>query len=138
MDRKPKILLIDDDPDFIEVTSRVLQTRSYQVVVANNGEEGIRKVKDERPDLILLDIMMPEKDGYAVADAMSKDPTTAGIPILALTSVIESLGPPPFPFKVSEYLDKTTKPGDLLEKIEKHLKQHSFYTDQPNSRYIFP
>ena len=74
MDRKPKILLIDDDPDFVQVTCRVLQTKSYQIVVANNGEEGLRKIRAEKPDLVLLDIMMPEKDGFDVADEISKDP----------------------------------------------------------------
>ena len=120
MDKKPKILLIDDDPDFVQVTCRVLQTKSYQIVVANNGEDGLRKMKAEKPDLVLLDIMMPEKDGFEVANEISRDPSISNIPILALTSFSESLGQP-FEFKTSEYLQKTIEPADLLEKIAKHL-----------------
>ena len=120
MDKKPKILLIDDDPDFVQVTCRVLQTKSYQIVVANNGEDGLRKMRAEKPDLVLLDIMMPEKDGFEVANEISRDPSISNIPILALTSFSESLGQP-FEFKTSEYLQKTIEPADLLEKIAKHL-----------------
>ena len=125
MDTKPKILLIDDDPDFVQATTLVLKSKPYQISVAYNGEEGLRKLRAEKPDLILLDILMPEKDGFIVADEMSKDPAVSSIPVLALTSFTESLGQP-FPFKVSEYLQKTIKPNDLLEKIEKHLKRLGF------------
>jgi len=120
MDRMPKILIVDDDLDFVQVTSRILGTMPYQIVVANNGEEGLQKMRTEKPDLILLDIMMPQKDGFIVADEMSSDPDISNIPVLALTSFSESLGQP-FPFKVSEYLQKTIKPAELLEKIDKHL-----------------
>ena len=120
MNRNPKILLIDDDPDFVQVTCRVLQSRPYQVVVAIDGADGLRKMRAEKPDLVLLDIMMPEKDGFIVADEISRDPVISSIPILALTSFSESLGQP-FPFKVSEYLQKTIEPDALLGKIEKHL-----------------
>lgn len=134
MTKNPKILLIDDDPDFVEVTCRVLQARPYEVSVAYNGEEGIRKIKEEKPDLILLDIMMPGKSGYDVAYEINKDADFSEVPVLALTSVIETLGQPPFAFKVTEYLQKTIKPNDLLEKIEKYLK-----SDKPeSSRDVFP
>jgi CheY-like chemotaxis protein len=123
MERLPKILLIDDDPDFVEATSRVLKARPYQISVAYDGAAGLRKVKEETPDIILLDIMMPEKDGYVVADELSRDPAASDIPILALTSFTESLGPAPFPFKVSEYLQKSVKPEELIGTIEKHLKR---------------
>jgi CheY-like chemotaxis protein len=138
MDKQPKILIVDDDPDFVEATVRVLKTKPYQIVVANDGKEGIRKIRSENPDLILLDIMMPEKDGYAVADEISKDSAISEIPILALTSVIESLGQPPFPFKISEYLQKTIKPTDLLERIDKHLKELGFFANQSKTPNFFP
>ncbi len=128
MERKPKILLIDDDPDFVEATSWVLKARPYQILVAYNGTAGLKKVKEENPDLILLDIMMPEKDGFIVADELSRDPAMANIPVLALTSFSEALGPPPFPFRVSEYLDKSIKPDELLNMIDKHLKRLGFAT----------
>ncbi len=137
MKEKPKILLIEDDPDFVEVITRVLKTRPYQIAVAYNGDEGLQKIREEKPDLILLDIMMPKKDGFIVADEISKDASLIDVPILALTSFSESLGQP-FSFKVSEYLQKSIKPEELIGMIEKHLKSRSFFNDQPKPPAYFP
>jgi len=123
MNKQAKILLVDDDPDFVETTVRVLKTTPYQIMTASNGEEGVQKIRKEKPDLILLDIMMPDKNGYMVADEVKNDPATSDIPILALTSVVEVFGPPPFPFKVHEYLQKTIKPAELIETVNKYLKK---------------
>jgi CheY-like chemotaxis protein len=125
MEKKAKILLVDDDTDFVQATSRVLKTRPYQIIIAYNGEEGMRKAREEKPDLILLDIMMPVKDGFVVADEINKDPILSKIPVLALTSFDQSLGQP-FAFEVSEYLKKPIKPNDLIEKVSKHLKRLGF------------
>jgi len=119
MEKNPKILVVDDDPDFVVATSAVLKSKAYQVVVARDGEEGIRKMKEERPDLVLLDILMPGKDGFVAADEISHDPAISSIPVLALTSFSESLGQP-FPFKVTGYLQKTISADDLLQKVAEH------------------
>lgn len=123
MNNLPKILLVDDDPDFVEATVHVLKTTPYKIITASNGEEGIQKINKEKPDLILLDIMMPEMNGYEFADIVSKDPVLSQIPVLALTSVVEVFGPPPFPFKVCEYLQKTIKPAELIAMVNKYLKK---------------
>jgi len=138
MDKQQKILIIDDDPDFVESISHILKAKSYDVIVAENGEEGIQKIRSEKPDLVLLDILMPKKDGYLVADEISKDSQISNIPVLALTSVIETLGPPPFPFNVSGYLQKSVSPADLLTNIEKFLNPTEGSDKQQNSRYVFP
>jgi CheY-like chemotaxis protein len=137
MSKKPRILIVDDDPDFVEVTSRILKTRPYEITSACNGEEGVQKIREQRPDLILLDIMMPKKDGYIVADEISRDDTLSNIPIIAITSFVDYTGQP-FPFKVSEYLAKNTKPNDLHKIIEKHLKRLGFFADQPEPPDRFP
>jgi two-component system alkaline phosphatase synthesis response regulator PhoP len=137
MERKPKILIVDDDPDFVDVTSRILKARPYEVTTAYNGEEGVRKIRELKPDLILLDIMMPKKDGFIVADEMSRDPAMSNIPILAITSFVDYTGQP-FPFKVSEYLPKATKPDDLHKLVEKHLKRQGFFADQAEPPDTFP
>jgi len=67
MDRKPKILLIDDDIDFVQATNKVLESKPWEIIVAFNGEDGLQKARKEKPDLVLLDIMMPVKDGFVVA-----------------------------------------------------------------------
>ncbi len=120
MAKSYKILLVDDDPDFVKVTSRILQSKSYRVISATDGAEGLQKMRDDKPDLVLLDIMMPGMDGYVAADQISKDPVLSKIPVLALTSFSESLGAP-FQFKVAGYLQKTVKPEELLGMVAKHL-----------------
>jgi two-component system alkaline phosphatase synthesis response regulator PhoP len=122
MEKKPKILLIDDDPDFVEVTKRILESKPYQVVVAVNGKDGLEKARKEKPDLILLDILMPVTDGFGFAEKFSKERSLSAIPVLALTSFSTSLGEP-FGFKVAEYIRKPVGPRDLIDKVEKHLKR---------------
>lgn len=120
MNKKPKILVIDDDVDLVVVMKGTLESKLFEVIVAYNGQEGLEKAKKEKPDLIILDIMMPVMDGFNFAEQFSKDPSLASIPVLALTSFSESLGQP-FPFQVSEYLTKPIKPKDLIAKVQSHL-----------------
>ena len=122
MKHKPKILVIDDDVDLVAVMKGTLESKLYDVVVAYNGQEGLEKARKEKPDLIILDIMMPIMDGFNFADSFGKDPAISKIPVIALTSFSESLGQP-FPFQVSEYIMKPIKPKNLLSKVEEYLKR---------------
>jgi two-component system alkaline phosphatase synthesis response regulator PhoP len=122
MKGRPKILLVDDDVDLVKVMSGALESKAYQVIVAYNGLEGLEKAKKEKPDLVVLDILMPIADGFVFADQFRKDPSLAKVPVLALTSFSESLGQP-FPFEVSEYIVKPIKPRDLVAKVEEFLRR---------------
>jgi two-component system alkaline phosphatase synthesis response regulator PhoP len=122
MKQRPKILLVDDDVDLVKVMSGALESKAYEVIVAYNGREGLEKARQEKPDLVVLDILMPVADGFTFADEFRKDPSLARIPVLALTSFSESLGQP-FPFEVSEYIVKPIKPRDLVAKVEEFLKR---------------
>jgi len=122
MKPKPKILVIDDDVDLVAVMKGTLESKSYDVIVAYNGKEGLEKAKKEKPDLILLDIMMPVMDGFNFAEQFGKEPSLSKIAVLALTSFSDSLGQP-FPFQVAEYLRKPLKPKELIAKVEEHLKR---------------
>jgi len=122
MKERPKILLVDDDVDLVAVMKGTLESKPYEVIVAYNGKEGLEKAKKEKPDLILLDIMMPVMDGFNFAEQFGKEPSLAKIPVLALTSFSDSLGQP-FPFQVAEYLRKPLKPKELIAKVEEHLKR---------------
>jgi two-component system alkaline phosphatase synthesis response regulator PhoP len=122
MTQRPKILLVDDDVDLVKVMSGALESKAYEVIVAYNGQEGLEKARKEKPDLVILDILMPVADGFTFADQFRKDPALAKIPVLALTSFSESLGQP-FPFDVTEYLVKPIKPRDLVAKVEEFLKR---------------
>ena len=115
--------MVDDDHDLVEVLKAVLEGESYDVVVAYNGKEAVAKAKKENPDLILLDIIMPEKDGFLTAEELKKDPAFAKTPILALTSFSGGDMGQPFPFEVEEYIMKSTSPKDILKKVAAHLER---------------
>jgi two-component system alkaline phosphatase synthesis response regulator PhoP len=122
MKQRPKILLVDDDADLVTVMRGALESKAYEVIVAYNGQEGLEKAKKEKPDLVVLDILMPVADGFVFADQFRKDPSLAKTPVLALTSFSESLGQP-FAFEVSEYIMKPIKPRELVAKVEEFLKK---------------
>ena len=86
MDKK-RILIVDDDPDLVETVSMMLEARGFAPIPAYGGLEGLDKARQERPDLIVLDVMMPDKDGYAVCNELKKDPVLGEIPIILLTAV---------------------------------------------------
>jgi two-component system alkaline phosphatase synthesis response regulator PhoP len=128
MENKAKILLIDDDIDFVAATKTVLESKPYNVIVANDGEEGLRKAKEEKPDLIILDIIMPVKDGFTAAEQLKKDPQLSKIPILMLTSFTEKGGETSIPvsrgftLEAEDYIDKPITPEELLRRVEKYIK----------------
>ena len=122
MNKPIRILLIDDDVDFVKATTKVLQSKPYEVIAAHDGKEGLEKARTEKPDLVLLDILMPKVDGFAVADQFKKDQCLSKIPILALSSFSDSYGQP-FAFEVSDFIQKPVSPKDLLAKVEKHLER---------------
>lgn len=127
----PKVLIIDDDPDIVEAMKVVLESRNYQVVSAPSGQDGIKKSKSEKPDLIILDIMMETADkGFDVARQIKKEPGSKNTPILMLTAIKDKMG---FDFKneagdevwlpVDDYMEKPLKPQELLAKVELLLKK---------------
>lgn len=83
-----KILIVDDEKDVIGIISDILEYAKYEIIAATNGEEAIELAKQKRPDLILLDIMMPDISGEDVAEMLSDDPSTADIPIIFLTGIL--------------------------------------------------
>ena len=84
---KQTILIVDDEPDFVTMLKHNFQSEGYTVAVAYNGVEAIQKVKNSPPDAIVLDVMMPEKDGYEVCSELKNDDRYADIPIILLTAV---------------------------------------------------
>ena len=119
-----KILLVDDDSDFVEAVTLILRPKKFEVVAAYNGKEGIEKVKSERPDLVVLDVMMPEKDGYSVCKELKSDPRWSHIPILLLTAVVSHVPTTRFTQQMGmeteadDYIDKPVEPEVLVKRIE--------------------
>jgi len=124
---KPKILLVDDDPDFLEATKQILLANRFEVITAKDGDEGIQKARIENPDLIFLDVIMPGKDGYTVCYELRKNPQTRPIPIIMLTAIGQQLSKPEYAVDIAidhladDFIDKPVETQTLLKKIEKHL-----------------
>lgn len=128
MSKKTKILLVDNDVDFIDLNKAVLENHGFDVVVAYSGAEGLDRVRFEQPDLIVLDLMMEKHDtGFAFARAMKADPTTKNIPILMLTAVGSETGMDfsqeldGYWMKTDDYANKPLLPEDLVKKINELL-----------------
>ena len=82
-----KILIVDDEPDIVRYLEMILQDNGYETVVAGNGTEALEKVRSERPDLVTLDISMPEASGTRFYKELKTDPETAGVPVFIVTGV---------------------------------------------------
>ncbi|MDZ7316830.1 MAG: response regulator [candidate division KSB1 bacterium] len=127
-----KILLIDDDVDLVEQNRAYLESRGYSVVYAYNGQEGLRLARAEKPDLIVLDVMMTEVgEGFEVARELKADPDTAPIPIIMLSSVNQehgfnlTIGADAAWNPVDCFIDKPFGPKELEQKITELLKQRN-------------
>lgn len=126
---KKKILIVDDDADIVEAIRIVLESKSYKVTSASNGTECAEGLKKDKPDLIILDVMMTRQDeGFDVCRDLKKRPEYKQIPILMFTALKEKTG---FDFKkeagdegwlpVEDYIDKPIQPDQLLGRVEKLL-----------------
>jgi len=87
MSDKKLVLVVDDDPDLVEMVSLKLQSENLRVAKAYDGIQAWERIKEERPDLIILDVMMPKKNGYQVCDEIKKDPEYKDIIVVLLTAV---------------------------------------------------
>jgi CheY-like chemotaxis protein len=88
---KKYILVVDDDPDLVETVAMMLESKGCEVGKAYDGVEGEESIKQRRPDLVILDVMMPRKDGYVLCAEMKADPKTRDIPVVLLTAVGEAV-----------------------------------------------
>lgn len=124
---KKKILLVDDDPDFVEAVKAVLENADYDVTVAYDGEQCLEKVKDVAPDLIVLDVMMPGKDGYQTCEELKDDDETADIPVILLTAVASRVSTSKYTHRMGmttaadDYIPKPVQPDELLERVKDQI-----------------
>ncbi|MCB4755667.1 MAG: response regulator [Elusimicrobia bacterium] len=117
-----KILVVDDEKDVVELLTFLLQKDGYTVVNAQNGKEALDVVPKEKPDLILLDVMMPELDGYTVQTRLLEDPATKGIPIIILTAKGHLRDIFAMSANVTAYIEKPFDPKTLRAKIQEALR----------------
>jgi len=126
-----KILIVDDDPDMRLAIGSVLKSRSYEVIEACDGEEALAKLKEEKPDLMLLDLLMPKMDGFSVV----KELRNAGkheypdTPILIVSSIKEDASQRRYELElgqrldIDDYIEKPIEPFGLLQRVEKILSK---------------
>lgn len=128
MTEKKKILLIDDDPDFVEAVRVIIASGGYDVRVAYDGAEGLEAVAAEKPDLIVLDVMMPVMNGHEACAKLKANPATAKIPIILLTAVADRVTTSTYTHRdmleseAEDYMPKPVEPAELLNLVKQWLK----------------
>jgi DNA-binding response OmpR family regulator len=125
-DMKPKILVVDDEPDALELIQYNLKTAGFDVVTAADGEEALKKARTSNPALIILDVMLPEVDGLEVCKALRQDRTTAAVPIVMLTAkaaeIDRVLG---LELGADDYVTKPFSPRELVLRVKALLRRRT-------------
>ena len=117
-----RVLVIDDDPEFVEITRMILEANNYEVMSASSGDQGLESMRRDRPDVVVLDIMMSSVlDGLNVSHEIQADPELRGIPVIMVSSIITSPHASLFPtdeyLPVDAWISKPMNPDDLIAKI---------------------
>jgi len=131
VEKQPYILITDDDPDILDNLLTILGSRPYRLATARDGRQCLALIKQERPDLLILDLLMPRMDGWGVIRELRSDPQYADLPIMVLTTVIEDASRRRYELEVGldmdvqDYVQKPAKPAELIQRVEKLLKIHA-------------
>jgi two-component system alkaline phosphatase synthesis response regulator PhoP len=124
-----KVLLVDDDVEFSEATKLLLDSKGYEVVLAYDGKKGLEKVRADKPDLVILDVMMPEMNGYDVCVVLKADPELKKLPVILLTAVDQALFKTTYTqamglmTEADDYIAKPVEPGELVNRVEGLLRR---------------
>jgi two-component system, OmpR family, response regulator VicR len=126
METKQQLLYIEDEQEMIELVRLILARRGFEVIGANGGREGLEAVRNTLPDLVLLDLMMPDMDGWDVYQQMKADEATQNIPVIVVTAKAQSIDKVLglHIAKVDDYISKPFSPNELVESIEKVLAKN--------------
>jgi len=118
-----KVLLVDDDVEFCEATKLLLESKGYEVVLAYDGKEGLQQARAEGPDLVILDVMMPEMNGYDVCVVLKADPELKKLPVVLLTAVDRDLFKTTYTramglmTQADDYIAKPVDPEELVKRV---------------------
>jgi two-component system, OmpR family, alkaline phosphatase synthesis response regulator PhoP len=127
MTDQKRILVVDDEPDFASIVQTNLESEGFTVEVAFDGVQGLEKVKENAPDLVILDVMMPEKDGYKMAKELKNNPATEDIPIIMLTAVGDHVTTTRYShadgmgMEADDYLPKPASAEQILQSVNRLL-----------------
>jgi len=128
MSGKKRILIVDDEPDFSMIVKKNLEKEGFEVELAYDGAEGLAKVRNNPPDAIVLDVMMPEIDGYKVCSTLKSDDKYSNIPIVLLTAVASHVTSTRYShydgmsMEADDYMPKPASPEQITESIKRLLK----------------
>ena len=121
-----RILVVDDDPDFVEIIRTILLKENYEIDTAANGKQALERVRDQKPDLIILDIMMSTVlDGVSVSQELYEDPELRQIPLIMVSSIASTEHAEVFPtdeyLHVDRWLSKPVQPQDLIAAVKRFV-----------------
>ncbi|MBC7262452.1 MAG: response regulator [Chloroflexi bacterium] len=123
-----RILVVDDDPDFVEITRTILESHGYEVASAANGDQALQAMRKDVPDLVLLDVMMATVlDGLNLSHVMSEDPVLKDVPVVMVSSITDSPHAGLFPtdeyIPIDAWISKPVQPEELLNKVARFVKK---------------
>ena len=122
--KRRKILVVEDEPDFLELLRLRFKEEGFAIATATNGLDAVKKARSLQPDLILLDVMLPELDGFAVCEILKKDSATASIPIVMVTGLCGQLSRcAGIESGATDFVTKPTTPEDIVLKVRGTLLQ---------------
>ena len=121
-----KVVCVEDEPEMIDLMRLILSRKGFEVIGANGGVQGLQVIRTEKPDLVLLDLMMPEMDGWQVYQQLKADPSTADIPVIVVTAKAQNIDKVLglHIAKVDDYIPKPFSLQELVDRVEKVLKRH--------------
>jgi len=124
---KPKILLVEDNADEAQMVKMILEPEGYNVSVATDGRDGLTKADSDKPDLIVLDVMMPGLDGFGMCAKLRENPRYKHVPIILLTAVGAHTRDTKYPIsgvmraQANEYLEKPVSPEELISTVSRYV-----------------
>jgi len=134
---KPKILVIEDEPDILEVIQYNLEREGHKVVVCRNGEQGLSRIRTDNPDLVILDLMLPGMDGVEVCRQVKSDPVTRSIPLIMVTAkseesdIVLGLG-----IGADDYITKPFSPRELVARVKVVLRRGPLREQSSGERVV--
>jgi len=121
--KKGKILVVDDENYILHILDFSLGAEGYEVITAEDGEEAVRKCRDEKPDLVVLDVMMPKMDGFEACRTIKRDPETADTPVILLSAKSRDIDQKQgYEAGADDYITKPFSPGRLVDRVHGLLK----------------
>ena len=126
-EEKKRVVCIEDEPEMVDLVKLILGRKGFELIGAMGGREGLEKIKSIKPDLVLLDLMMPDMDGWEVYQQMKADPEMQRIPVIVVTAKAQSIDKVLglHIAKVDDYVTKPFGPQELLQSVEKVLSKQS-------------